>query len=337
MSSAPSDDSGVRPGSGGRPAATLSLDLDNLWCYQRSFGLETWQDYPSFLELALPRILDFLDRLDLKITFFIIGRDASDGRNHSLLSKIAARGHEVGNHSYDHELTLHGQPRESIKSEIQRAQVAIEEATGQRPRGFRGPAFGLSTDLLEVLAGLGYAYDASTCPNSLGLVARLWHRTQASKVGSDDRVLNSLYGSLRESRQPLRPYSWTLSHGAIVEMPVTTLPLLRLPFHGTYLNYLADFAPGLARGYFAAALKICRMRAVPPSFLLHATDFLGCDDAPDLSYMPGMKRSAEEKTAFMTDILVRYRESFRVQPIGAFVDGLASQRKLPQLEPVFGA
>ena len=30
--------------------ASLSLDLDNLWCYQRSFGIADWQGYPSFLE-----------------------------------------------------------------------------------------------------------------------------------------------------------------------------------------------------------------------------------------------------------------------------------------------
>lgn len=321
----------------GKPAATLSLDLDNLWCYQRSFGLESWRNYPSFLELALPRILDFLDRLDLKITFFIIGRDASHPENHDLLAEIVTRGHEVGNHSYDHELTLHGQPREAISAEIERAERAIEEASGQRPRGFRGPAFGLSSDLLEVLAERGYAYDASTCPNALGLVARLWHRSKASKIGNDERVLDSLYGGLQESRQPLKPYSWALSQGAIVETPVTTLPLLRLPFHGTYLNYLADLSPGLSRAYFSVAFRICRMRGVPPSFLLHATDFLGGDDGIELNYMPGMKRSAKDKCAFMTLVLERYREAFQVQPIGSFVEGLKSQRPLPLLEPAFGA
>ena len=320
-----------------RPAATLSLDLDNLWCYQRSFGLESWRDYPSFLDLALPRILDFLDRLELKATFFIIGRDAAVQENQRLLAAIVERGHEVGNHSYDHELTLHGQTRSVIKAEIERAQQAIEGATGQRPIGFRGPAFGLSCDLLEVLAELGYVYDASSCPNSLGLVARLWHRAKASKVGSDERVLDSLYGSLRDSRQPLKPYSWALHGGSIVETPVTTLPLLRLPFHGTYLNYLADYAPALARGYFRAALEVCKLRGVPPSFLLHATDFLGCDDAVELAYMPGMKRGAAEKNTFMADILGTYRTAFHVQPIGAFIEDLKSQQGLPQLVPVFGS
>lgn len=319
-----------------KPAATLSLDLDNLWCYQRSFGLESWRDYLSFFELALPRILDFLDRLELKITFFIIGRDASDPRNHPLLAEIAARGHEIGNHSFDHELDLHERSREDIKAEIERAQQAIEKATGQRPKGFRGPAFGLSSDLLEVLAELGYGYDASTCPNSLGLVARLWHRSKAARVGSKDRVLDSLYGSLRDARQPLGPYRWSLTSGALVEIPVTTLPLLRLPFHGTYLNYLADVSPALARGYFRVAFKTCRLRRVPPSFLLHATDFLGCDDPVDLSYMPGMKRGAGEKMTFMTEILESLQQSFQVRPLGSFMEGLSSRRSLPQLEPAFG-
>ncbi|TQV83339.1 polysaccharide deacetylase family protein [Denitrobaculum tricleocarpae] len=320
-----------------RPRATLSLDLDNLWCYQRSFGLETWRSYPSFLEIAVPRILDFLDRLNLKVTFFVIGRDASDPANLGLLSEIVVRGHEVGNHSFDHELALHLQSREEIEDEIRRAADAIETVTGQRPRGFRGPAFGLSQDLLEVLAGLGYDYDASTCPNSLGLLARLWHRSKASKIGSDEKVVGGLYGSLKDTGQSLRPYLWSLKDGALMEVPVTTLPILRLPFHGTYLNYLADFSPALARGYFMTALRLCKLRAVPPSFLLHASDFLGGDDSVPLTYLPGMKRSAEEKNQFMAETLQAYSRMFEVTPIGTFADELKQQQALPSFLPALGA
>ncbi len=323
--------------SAAQPYATLSLDLDNLWCYQRSFGVEAWRDYPSFLELALPRILDFLDSLELKVTFFVIGRDATDPANRALLSEIALRGHEVGNHSFDHELELHRKPREAIVAEIQRAAEAIETATGQRPRGFRGPAFGLSSDLLEALESLGYDYDASTCPNSLGLVARLWHRSKASKIGNDENVIASLYGSLKDARQSLKPYLWSLDNGALMEMPVTTLPLLRLPFHGTYLNYLADFSPALARGYFAAALRVCRLRGVAPSFLLHASDFLGADDPIPLQYLPGMKRGVDEKNEVMKQLLESYSAAFRVRTIGAYVDELKHVRALPKLVPAFGS
>lgn len=321
---------------GARPRATLSLDLDNLWCYQRSFGLEDWRSYPSFLDLALPRVLDFLDAAGLKVTFFIVGRDAADPANHALLSQIAARGHEVGNHSFDHELSLHGKPQGEIRDEIERAAGAIEDATGQKPRGFRGPAFGLSATMLDALAALGYDYDASTCPNSLGLAARLWHRRKASRIGRDENVTGRLYGNLAEARQSLRPYRWSLEENDLMEMPVTTLPFLRLPFHGTYLNYLADFSPALARRYFAMALWACKFCSVPPSFLLHASDFLGRDDPVALSYLPGMKRTAAEKNEFMRQVLETYSQTFDISPIGAFVDDLKRDQSLPRLVPAFG-
>ena len=317
--------------------ASLSLDLDNLWCYQRSFGIASWRDYPSFLELALPRILDILDRLELRLTLFIVGRDTRQAANRSLVAEAIRRGHEAGNHSYDHDLALHSWPRERIREEIARAGRVIEETTGERPRGFRGPAYGLSAPLLDVLAELGYDYDASSYPSSLGLVARIYHRRQALKLGSQTSVADSLYGSVSDARQPLKPYRWTLAGGTIVEAPVTTLPLLRLPFHGTYLNYLGDFSPGLAQRYFSTALQLCRLRGVPPSFLLHATDFLGGDDCAGLTYLPGMKRSGAAKVAFMAGLLENYRQTFHVQPIGAFVDHLQASHQLPRLVPVLQA
>lgn len=320
-----------------KPWATLSLDLDDLWSYQRSFGVADWQNYPTFLDRALPRILDILEGLGLKLTVFVIGRDAEMPRNKDLLVEVVRRGHEIGNHSYDHALDLHRWPRERISDEIGRAEVAIAEATGQTPRGFRGPAFGLSTPLLAVLAERGYDYDASSCPSSLGLLARLYHRRKAAKLGARAEIGEGLYGSLKDCGLPLRPYRWTWDQGAMIEAPVTTLPFLRLPFQGTYLNYLADLSPALAKGYFGTAIGLCRLRRVPPSFLLHATDFLGCDDFPELTYLPGMKRGSDEKSRFMTDLLETYSRRFEVQPIGTFVDGLRSLPPLPQLTPAFGS
>ena len=311
--------------------ATLSLDLDNLWCYQRSFGLAGWRDYPSFLEVALPRLLDVLDRLDLRLTLFVIGRDAEQPDLRPLLAEAVARGHEAANHSHDHDTGLHRWPRAWIREEVLRAGTAIEAATGQRPRGFRGPAYGTSEALLEVLIELGYDYDASSYPNALGALARFYHRRQVARLGGDAAVPEGLYGHLRDAMKPLRPYLWRLPAGTLVEVPVSTLPLLRLPFHGTYLNQLAELSPGLARAYFATALRLCRLRGVAPSFLLHPADFLGRDDCPDFDYLPGMQRSGAEKTAFMTEILERYQRAYAVRPLGAFVDDLRKAESLPQV------
>jgi peptidoglycan-N-acetylglucosamine deacetylase len=319
-----------------RPSATLSLDLDNLWCYQRSFGLEAWRTYGSFLDLALPRILDILDELDLRLTLFVIGRDAAQAAHKPVLAEAARRGHEIANHSYDHDMALHRWPHGRIRADVVQAANAIEAATGQRPQGFRGPAYGLSKTLLEVLSELGYTYDASSYPSALGSLADLYQRRQASKFGGGALKGEGFGDSVRNLRRPLRPHRWQLAAREIVEVPVTTLPLLRLPFHGTYLHFLADLSTAAAHCYFSAALALCRLRGVPPSFLLHATDFVGTDDVPGLDFLPGMKRSGAEKATFMTSVLAAYRRSFEVQPIGSFVTAVQSSQGLGRLRPAFG-
>ena len=42
------------------PLATLSLDLDNQWSYMKTHGDAGWETFPSYLDVAVPRILDLL-------------------------------------------------------------------------------------------------------------------------------------------------------------------------------------------------------------------------------------------------------------------------------------
>src|SRR5690606_26873309 len=153
-----------------RPAS-LSLDLDNLWSYMNTAGIPGGQDFPSYLDLVTPRILERLDRHGLKITFFIVGRDAALKENAAALRMIADAGHEIANHSFHHEPWLSRRSLEAINSELEAAEQAIGEATGQRTIGFRGPSFCLSTPLLDTLCERGYRYDASTLPTFLGPLA----------------------------------------------------------------------------------------------------------------------------------------------------------------------
>ena len=56
-------------------------------------------------------------------------------------------------------------------------------------------------------------------------------------------------------------------------LPVTTMPLFRVPIHFSYLLYLGGKSPALARLYWRTALRMCRLRRVEPSVLLHPLDF----------------------------------------------------------------
>jgi protoporphyrinogen oxidase len=315
-----------------RPVATLSLDLDNLWSYLKTRGDGSWRSFPSFLDVVVPRALRFLDERRQPITWFVVGKDAAIAGNHSLLSSVASAGHEIGNHSYQHDPWLHRYSADRLDEELSRAEEAIYEATGQRPKGFRGPGFSISRDVLIALERRGYRYDASTLPTFIGPLARAFYFRRAILTPEERAERDELCGSFRDVTRPLNPYRWRLDGGGLIEVPVTTMPVLRTPIHMSYLVYLGERSPALARGYLAAALHLCRWMGVAPSLLLHSHDFVGADEVPAMSFFPGFRIPLEAKLRLVGQCIDLLRRHFQVVPLATYVDGLATLRSV---EPRF--
>jgi hypothetical protein len=309
------------------PLASLSLDLDNRWSYQKTHGDAGWETFPSYLDAVVPRFLKVLDDLGgLKITVFVVGQDAALPRNHEALRLIPAAGHRLGNHSFRHEPWLHLYTPDQVRDEIVRTEDALGDATGIRPVGWRGPGFSYAPAVLRALAERGYRYDASTFPNYIGPLARAYYFMTSSLQGNDRQDRNQLFGRMREGLLPLRPYLWRLpEHRELLEIPVTTVPGIKTPFHLSYLLYLATFSPAAARAYFATALRLCRLARVEPSFLLHPLDFLGRDDAPELAFFPAMNRDGAWKTARSREFLRLLARSHRVVTMEDHADAIRSR------------
>jgi hypothetical protein len=219
--------------------ASLSLDLDNEWAYLKTHGDPGWETMPSYLDCVVPRVLEILARRGLRITFFVVGQDAALEKNRKALAQLAQAGHEIGNHSQRHEPWLHLYSEEELERELSEAEMHIEKATGRRPDAFRGPGFSLSETTLRVLLRRGYRYDASTFPTFLGPLARAYYFMTAKLEPEERRKRAKLFGSMRDGFQPLRPYRWQLAAGTLLEIPVTTLPLFRVPIHLSYVLYLS--------------------------------------------------------------------------------------------------
>ncbi len=301
-----------------RPLASVSLDLDNLWAYLKVHGDERWRDRPSYLERFLPLALDLLDRHRLRITWFIVGADAAEPRHADVLRAITARGHEVGNHSYEHDSWLHRYPDAALEADVVRAEEAIEAATGMRPLGFRGPGFSWTPALLRLLAARGYRYDASTLPTFIGPLARWYYFRTARLSREERRVRSHLFGSWRDGFRPLDAHWLPLGGGdGILEIPVTTIPLLRTPFHLSYLLWLSRISAGLMEAYLATALALCAARGVTPSFLLHPLDLLGADDVDSLRFFPGMDLPGARKRELFSAVMARIAARFEPVPMSA--------------------
>ena len=300
----------------GKLIADLSLDLDNQWSYLKTHGDVNWETFPTYLPTVIPLVLDILNQLDLRITVFVVGQDAVLETNQAALRQLSKCGHEIGNHSFHHEPWLQRYSRAQLEEEFRLAEEAIGLITDQKLIGFRGPGYSLSEDVLDLLVIRGYKFDGSTLPTFLGPLARAYYffRSNLSRDQAEDR--KQLFGSVWDGLRSIRPYRWETSTGTVLEIPVTTMPILRAPFHISYLLYLAQFSERLATLYFRCALLLCRLFHLGPSLLLHPLDFLGGDEVEELNFFPAMNMPGKKKRAFVYRMLAIYKQCFDVRPMG---------------------
>ena len=98
-------------------------------------------------------ILDILDEHNVKTTFFLVGGWAD--KYPDMVKEIAARGHEIGNHSDTHP-HMSQLSESDIKDELRIMSDKVEKLTGVRPTLFRPPYGDYNNRVIEVARAEGY-------------------------------------------------------------------------------------------------------------------------------------------------------------------------------------
>lgn len=148
---------------GVRCPVTLTVDVDGMsvWLnrgpeFARLPALVSMAEYGP--TVGVPRILDLLDAEGVKATFFVPGFEAE---HHPALTRdIVARGHEIAHHGYKHE-HVWKLPPEAEREVFGRGLRAIQDVTGQTPRGWRAPGGEMSPQSIDLLAEHGFLYSSS--------------------------------------------------------------------------------------------------------------------------------------------------------------------------------
>ena len=99
-------------------------------------------------------ILDLLAAHESHATFFALGCLADADGAGQTLRRILETGSEIGNHTFSHP-SLRELDDDSIRDELERAGVAIEEASGTTLRYWRPPFFHVDERVRKVVAPLG--------------------------------------------------------------------------------------------------------------------------------------------------------------------------------------
>jgi polysaccharide deacetylase family protein (PEP-CTERM system associated) len=147
----------------------LTVDIEEYFHpteVQACVGSDRWVSLPSRLQGQVRRILDLLDQHHVKATFFVLGWVAQ--RLPQTIRQIADAGHEIGCHSYDHQLVYNLTPK-AFREDTKRALMTIEDACGRSARTYRAPSYSItmrSMWALEVLVECGFTHDSSIYPIS---------------------------------------------------------------------------------------------------------------------------------------------------------------------------
>lgn len=228
---------------------SVSVDLDELRFYRQLYGAT---DVVADLVYAraVPRLVDWAAQAGVVLTWFVVGQDAEGPGNAEMLRRLAARGDELGCHSYSHFYDLTRRSAAEIRREVERGVGALERAAGVSVRGFRAPGYVVTDTLLDLVRECGLDYDSSVfpCPPYYALKAAALAKLSAQR--RDSHAILDTPDVLRAPTVPYRvgrPY-WYRGSG-ILEVPIQVTRRGRLPFIGTALTMAGALgARMLARG-----------------------------------------------------------------------------------------
>ena len=220
----------------------LSVDVEDWFqvgAFENTIDKASWDGRLHRVERNTDAVLAMFGEAGVRGTFFTLGWIAA--RYPALIRRIAAAGHEVASHGWDHLRVFRMTPKQ-FADDLSRSRAAIEDAAGQQITGYRAPSF--SIDLRTpwahaVLAEAGYAYSSSVAP-----------------------VLHDHYGWPEAPRFAFRP----LSDSGLIELPVTTVKIAGRNFAAGGGGFFRLFPYGLSRW---AVREVNRKEKRPAIFYFH--------------------------------------------------------------------
>jgi peptidoglycan/xylan/chitin deacetylase (PgdA/CDA1 family) len=303
--------------------ACVSVDLDGLHHYARIHGLVDSAVSATtrglHLAVALPRLLALLEAAGVRCTLFVVGEDAVDA-GAAALGAAVVKGHELASHSHTHSYALGRAPQAKVEEELAAAEAALTAVGGKRPVGFRAPGYTLSSAMLSALVARGYLYDASVFPAAPYYLAKAAVLSAMALLG---RTSASALDSPRVLLAPRVPYRadvtvpYARGTAALLELPMTVTPVLRVPFFGTLLTSAPW--PVVERAYRAVA------RGNFLSLELHAVDVLDAEDGiPEalLRVQRDLRVPRAEKQRRLSQVLGWLKRDFEVCTLEEAARGL---------------
>jgi polysaccharide deacetylase family protein (PEP-CTERM system associated) len=176
----------------------MTVDVEDYFqvaAFENCIRRQDWPHWAMRVDTNTRVILELFARRDIHATFFVLGWVAA--RCPALVREIAAAGHEIASHGFDHQRLTHIS-RAQFHQDITRTKQLLEDLTGNPVRGYRAPSYSIGPTTLwahNELLKAGYGYSSSMVP-----------------------IRHDLYGMPQAPRFPF--FAWP---AGLLEIPVTTV------------------------------------------------------------------------------------------------------------------
>lgn len=141
-------------------ALTFDLDAETFWFSRTMDSMYS----PNLMaegaygpKVGVPRILDMLDRQQLKATFFIPGWVIE--HHTETCREIVRRGHEIGYHGYLHEKAWFPEQDREL---VAKSKKIMKDLLGVEPLGYRAPEANLTEETIANVMASGFEYSSNT-------------------------------------------------------------------------------------------------------------------------------------------------------------------------------
>ncbi len=221
----------------------FTVDVEDYYhvsAFSENVRFSDWGSMESRVSGNTYRILDLLDHYQVRATFFVLAWVAE--RRPELVRDIQRAGHEIGNHSYRHELVYRMTPEEFRDDLILSCKI-LEDITSEPINVYRAPSFSITEQslwALDILIEEGITLDSSIYP-----------------------IQHDIYG-IPDS--PIHPHQIERDSGSLWECPGTVCSLLGRNFPVGGGGYFRIFP---SRWTFSQLSKLNSQENRPFVFYIH--------------------------------------------------------------------
>lgn len=257
------------------------------------YPMPAWESLERRSPGVMARLLDFLAEHGVRATCFIVGWLAE--REPEMVRDIAAAGHEIACHGWEHELVGRLGP-DGFRSSVRRSKRVLEDLSGSAVLGYRAPSFSIVPGLewaLDALLEEGFTYDSSLFP-----IRR--HPT---------------YGYPGAERYPHRV---ARDAGTLVEIPPTTLRI----WGGTFPTAGGAYFRLLPYAVVRAGLIQATSYGAPGTFYIHPWEMDDWVPPVSASRLQRLRTFAGRKSVWRR--LGRLVEEFPFGPICDTVEAMTA-------------